>query len=61
MLYVVLCKPFVSAKLCFASVVDIIAVVMNDHGIYEHILEDDVFFGVVGMLECMPCSPSHFL
>ncbi|KAL4076285.1 component of IIS longevity pathway SMK-1-domain-containing protein [Scleroderma citrinum] len=24
---------------------------MNDHGIYEYILEDDVFFGVVGMLE----------
>lgn len=26
---------------------------MNDHGIYEYILEDDVFFGVIGMLECM--------
>lgn len=25
---------------------------MNDHGIYEHILDDDIFFGVVGMLEC---------
>lgn len=25
---------------------------MNDHAMYEHILEDDLFFGVVGMLEC---------
>ena len=25
---------------------------LNDHGIYEHILEDDMFFGVVGILEC---------
>lgn len=25
---------------------------MNDHAMYEHILEDDIFFGVVGMLEC---------
>lgn len=25
---------------------------LNDHSLYEHILEDDIFFGVVGMLEC---------
>lgn len=25
---------------------------LNDHSMYEHILEDDIFFGVVGMLEC---------
>ena len=27
-------------------------VMLNDHTLYEHILENDVFFGVVGMLEC---------
>lgn len=53
--FVVLCKPFVSARLYFVNVVDVIAVMMNDHGIYEHILEDDIFFGVVGMLECTLC------
>ena len=50
--YVVLCKRFVSAGLFFVGVVKIVVVMMNDHGIYEHILEDDIFFGVVGMLEC---------
>lgn len=31
---------------------------LNDHSLYEHILEDDIFFGVVGMLECpSSCSP----
>jgi protein phosphatase-4 regulatory subunit 3 len=25
---------------------------LNDHSMYEHILEDEIFFGVVGMLEC---------
>lgn len=25
---------------------------LNDHTMYEHILEDDIFFGVVGILEC---------
>ncbi|KIJ20439.1 hypothetical protein PAXINDRAFT_166491 [Paxillus involutus ATCC 200175] len=33
--------------------------VMNDHGIYEHILDDDIFFGVVGMLEYDPEFPTH--
>lgn len=28
------------------------SVMLNDHSLYEHILEDDLFFGVVGMLEC---------
>ncbi|KIK03157.1 hypothetical protein K443DRAFT_654891 [Laccaria amethystina LaAM-08-1] len=32
---------------------------MNDHGMYEHILEDDIFFGVVGMLEYDPDFPAH--
>ncbi|EGN92042.1 hypothetical protein SERLA73DRAFT_117880 [Serpula lacrymans var. lacrymans S7.3] len=32
---------------------------LNDHGIYEHILEDDMFFGVVGMLEYDPEFPAH--
>ncbi|KAI0050231.1 DUF625-domain-containing protein [Auriscalpium vulgare] len=32
---------------------------MNDHGMYEHILEDDRFFGVLGMLEYDPEFPSH--
>lgn len=50
--FVVSCKPSVSAGLCSGSVVNTITVMMNDHGIYEHILEDDIFFGVVGMLEC---------
>lgn len=27
-------------------------VMLNDHSMYEHILEDDLFLGVVGMLEC---------
>lgn len=25
---------------------------LNDHTMYEHILDDELFFGVVGMLEC---------
>lgn len=28
---------------------------LNDHSMYEHILDDDIFFGVVGMLECNDC------
>ncbi|KAF8842668.1 DUF625-domain-containing protein [Paxillus ammoniavirescens] len=31
----------------------------NDHGIYEHILDDDIFFEVVGMLEYDPEFPTH--
>lgn len=33
-------------------------VMLNDHALYEHILEDEIFFGVVGMLECGFCFPS---
>jgi len=32
---------------------------LNDHSLYEHILEDDIFFGVVGMLEHDPEFPTH--
>lgn len=27
-------------------------VLLNDNGVFEYILQDDVFMGVVGMLEC---------
>ncbi|TFY56769.1 hypothetical protein EVJ58_g7436 [Rhodofomes roseus] len=32
---------------------------LNDHSLYEHILEDDIFLGVVGMLEYDPEFPTH--
>ncbi|CCM03359.1 uncharacterized protein FIBRA_05488 [Fibroporia radiculosa] len=32
---------------------------LNDHSLYEHILEDDIFFGVVGMLEYDPEFPTY--
>ncbi|KAG6841834.1 hypothetical protein C0991_006241 [Blastosporella zonata] len=32
---------------------------LNDHAMYEHILEDDLFFGVIGMLEYDPDFPNH--
>ncbi|OCH94520.1 DUF625-domain-containing protein [Obba rivulosa] len=32
---------------------------LNDHSLYEHILEDELFFGVVGMLEYDPEFPTH--
>lgn len=32
---------------------------LNDHGMYEHIMEDDMFFGVVGILEYDPDFPDH--
>ncbi|KIL70395.1 hypothetical protein M378DRAFT_156518 [Amanita muscaria Koide BX008] len=32
---------------------------LNDLGLYEHILDDDLFFGVVGMLEYDPEFPTH--
>lgn len=25
---------------------------LNDHSMYEHILDDELFFGIVGILEC---------
>jgi protein phosphatase-4 regulatory subunit 3 len=39
-LHVVLTEPY-------------LPVTLNDHAMYEHILDDDIFLGVVGMLECM--------
>ncbi|KAJ8473828.1 hypothetical protein ONZ45_g16156 [Pleurotus djamor] len=32
---------------------------LNDHTLYEHILEDSLFFGVVGMLEYDPEFPNY--
>ncbi|KAJ3501132.1 hypothetical protein NLJ89_g9480 [Agrocybe chaxingu] len=32
---------------------------LNDHSMYEHILEDEYIFGVVGMLEYDPDFPGH--
>ncbi|OJA07985.1 hypothetical protein AZE42_01086 [Rhizopogon vesiculosus] len=32
---------------------------IHDHGLYEHILDDSVFFGAVGMLEYDPEFPHH--
>ncbi|KZT06517.1 DUF625-domain-containing protein [Laetiporus sulphureus 93-53] len=32
---------------------------LNDHSLYEYILEDDIFFGVIGMLEYDPEFPTH--
>ena len=32
---------------------------MNDHSMYEHILDDDIFMGVMGMLEYDPEFPDH--
>ncbi|KAJ2929227.1 hypothetical protein H1R20_g7862, partial [Candolleomyces eurysporus] len=32
---------------------------LNDHSMYEHIMEDELFFGVVGMLEYDPDFPDH--
>ena len=48
------CKPSVSNLLAPRRLLTPrIAVMLNDHSLYEHILEDDIFFGVVGMLECV--------
>ncbi|EIW80339.1 hypothetical protein CONPUDRAFT_154374 [Coniophora puteana RWD-64-598 SS2] len=33
--------------------------ILNDYGMYEHILDDDNFFAVVGMLEYDPEFPTH--
>lgn len=32
--------------------ISIAIVMLNDHTLYDHILEDELFYGVVGMLEC---------
>ena len=38
--------PWVSPRLIS------LPVLLNDHTIYEHILDNNIFPGVVGMLEC---------
>ena len=35
------------------------AVLLNEHSLYEHILDDDVFMGVVGILECPWIKPAY--
>lgn len=55
MLCVDACKPFVSL---FSSIFHVAngyraaKVLLNDHTIYEHILDDRIFMGVMGVLEC---------
>jgi len=34
-------------------------VLLNDHTIYEHILDDRIFMGVMGILECEPHEVKH--
>lgn len=52
--FVVSCRQSVSdCKVHHWPVLNRLSVMLNDHGMYEHILEDDIFFGVIGMLECM--------
>jgi len=29
-----------------------VEVLLNDHPLYEHILDDRIFMGVIGILEC---------
>lgn len=33
---------------------------MNDHSIYDYILQDDIYMGVIGMLECASSAHSLF-
>jgi protein phosphatase-4 regulatory subunit 3 len=56
---VVLCKLYVSDSIFLVTgITDLpeMPVMLNDHNMYEHILEDDIFSGVVGMLECASYS-----
>ncbi|KAG1752462.1 component of IIS longevity pathway SMK-1-domain-containing protein [Suillus paluster] len=41
------------------SLMQTILVMIHDHGLYEHVLDDSVFFGAVGMLEYDPEFPNH--
>ncbi|KAL0580514.1 Platinum sensitivity protein [Marasmius crinis-equi] len=43
---------------CLCSLIQTI-LMLNDHSMYEHILDDDLFFGVVGILEYDPEFPQH--
>lgn len=65
MRYVGVCKPSVSVgrspgfhQLKLINVA--FSVMLNDHTLYQHILDDDLFLGVVGMLECQS-SPFLYL
>lgn len=51
---VALCKLYVglSTLLVISLLTLRLPVMLNDHNMYEHILEDNIFSGVVGMLEC---------
>jgi len=49
------CKQFVSPLPSTFHVADghnTAKVLLNDHTIYEHILDDRIFTGVMGILEC---------
>ena len=49
------CKPFVSplpSTFHVANDRNTAKVLLNDHTIYEHILDDRIFMGVMGILEC---------
>jgi len=49
------CKPFVSLPPSTFHVANdriTAKVLLNDHTIYEHILDDRIFMGVMGILEC---------
>ena len=48
-------KPFVSlppSPFHVANGHNTAKVLLNDHTIYEHILDDHIFMGVMGILEC---------
>ena len=52
------CMQTIRASVCApprSRKADRMVVMLNDHSMYEHILDDDAFFGVVGMLECPSC------
>jgi hypothetical protein len=46
-------NTYVKSLLLALLLLRISSVMLNDHNMYEHILEDSIFFGVVGMLECV--------
>lgn len=56
--YVLACKLYVrslSRKREWAYYLSFLIVLLNEHSMYDYILKDEVFRGVVGMLECMSC------
>lgn len=53
MQYAALCKQYVCATLhLHRCSLRLATVMLNDHNLYDHILEDELFFDVLGMLEC---------